>query len=79
MEGNGFCAIYDTTEEYFKFVCTRRLELETILATRFLQMKVLEENERRFCSQFGNAMQEGYYFESILFFVKWFLKTGIYF
>ena len=63
VEGNGLCAIYDLEEEYFNFVCTTQLELETILSTRNLQMKELDEDEKT-CSECAKLMQEGYYFES---------------
>lgn len=63
VESDGICAIYDMDEECFKFVCTLRFELDTILATQNLHMKEVEEDERR-CSECGKSMKEGFYFES---------------
>ena len=63
IESDEICAIYDINEGFFKYVCTTRLELSTILTTQNLRMKDLDE-EDRLCSQCGRPMQEGFVFES---------------
>jgi len=63
VESDRVCAIYDMGEEDFKFICTTHIELNTILAAQDLRMKDQEEDER-FCSECGAAMDEGFVFES---------------
>lgn len=63
IESDGICAIYDINEGYFKYVCTTRLELSTMLTRQNFRMKDLDE-EDRLCSQCGTPMHEGFYFES---------------
>lgn len=64
IEGNGLCTIYDVEEQSFNFVCMSRFELDTILATQYLRIKVLKEDELRLCLECGNIMNQGFYFES---------------
>lgn len=63
IEEDGICAIYDGDEKYFKFVCTSRFELDVMFATQELNMKEIEE-DARVCSECGEIMLEGFYFES---------------
>ncbi|MER2090643.1 MAG: hypothetical protein ABS920_12960 [Sporosarcina sp.] len=62
VESERVCAIYDMDEEDFKFVCTTRYELNTILAAQDFRMKYLEKIER-FCSECRTAMEEDFCFE----------------
>ncbi len=63
IESDEICTIYDMNEGFFKYVCTTRLELSTILTTQNLRVKDLDE-EDRLCSQCGTMKQEGFVFES---------------
>ncbi|WP_277586471.1 hypothetical protein [Psychrobacillus antarcticus] len=40
-----------------------KFELDTLLDTQYLRIEVLKEDELRLCSELGNIMNEGYYFE----------------